>query len=179
VRIIGIIWGNLWLLIKEVLSLGKFRFIPPIKIERGVIISRRPRGKIILGEHVSLNHNSCISVTWDALLSIGSFSSIGDNNVIVAKEKITIGNNTMFGPNVCIYDHDHIFNAPGIIQDLGYKTKPVIIEDNVWLGAGVIVLKGVRIGTGSVIAAGTIITKDIPSNSLVYNKRDLIIKERY
>jgi acetyltransferase-like isoleucine patch superfamily enzyme len=64
------------------------------------------------------------------------------------------------------------------MRNLGYETAPVHIEDNVWIGAGVIVLKGVTIGEGSVIAAGTVVNKDIPRNSIVYNSRELVVKKR-
>ena len=64
------------------------------------------------------------------------------------------------------------------MRELGYTTAPVTIGNNVWLGAGVIVLKGVTIGDGSVIAAGTVVNRDIPDNSLVYNQRELVIKKR-
>lgn len=64
------------------------------------------------------------------------------------------------------------------MRDLGYTTAPVTIGDNVWIGAGVMILKGVTIGSGSVIAAGTLVNQDIPENSLVYNRRELVIKPR-
>lgn len=61
----------------------------------------------------------------------------------------------------------------------GDKRKGIIIEDNVWLGGSVVVLDGVRIGRNSVIGAGTIVTKDVPKNSLLYNKNNIQIKEIY
>ena len=109
---------------------------------------------------------------------MGGYSLIGYNNVIVAREQITLGNHVMLGANVCIYDHDHVFRQPGVMRDLGYTTAPVTIGDNVWIGAGVMILKGVTIGSGSVIAAGTLVNQDIPENSLVYNRRELVIKPR-
>ena len=59
-----------------------------------------------------------------------------------------------------------------------YLTSPILIGENVWLGANVVILRGVSIGEGSVIAAGTIVNKDVPPNSIVYNKKEMIIKER-
>ena len=165
--------------IVALISGGNFRFRFPVRLDKGVEISRRQGGRIVMGKHVSVNHNACLAVTENAYLGLGDFVGIGDNNVIVARKYISIGNNTMFGPNVCIYDHDHIFHEEGTIRDLGYNTAPVIIEDNVWLGAGVIVLKGVTIGEGSVVAAGTVVTKDIPKNSVVYSQRELVVKERF
>ena len=173
-----ILIGLLKATLLQIFSVGKVGFQFPIKIENNVLISRRRGGCIKFGKHVSLNRNCQVAVTQGATVRIGSFSGIGDNNVIVARESITIGDNVMLGPNVCIYDHDHVFRKQGVMRDMGFETSPVVIEDNVWLGAGVIVLRGVTIGTGSVIAAGTVVNKDIPPNSIVYNKRELIIKRK-
>ncbi len=177
-RYIGIACGMVKAALISVFSGGKIKYKNPIRLNAGARFSVRTGGKIILGKHVSLNHNARLGVTENACMEIGSFTSVGDNNVIVAREKISIGNNVMIGPNVCIYDHNHIFKEDGIMRELGYETAPVTIEDNVWLAAGVIVLKGVTIGEGSVIAAGTLVNKDIPRNSVVYNSRELVIKER-
>lgn len=176
---IVILIGLIRICIKKAMLFNRLDFKFPVKFSPYATLSCRKHGKIILGKHVSLNSNSHCYVTKNALLSIGNYTGIGDNNVIVAREKIIIGNNVMIGPNVCIYDHDHIFEQEGIMRDLGFQTAPVTIEDNVWIAAGVIVLKGVTIGTGSVIAAGTVVTKDIPANSVVYNKKDMIFKERF
>jgi len=170
--------GLIRILLGTVLSLGMIKFTFPVKLEKNAILSRRKGGKINLGKHVSINHNASLAVTQNALLEIGSYSGVGENNVIVARERITIGNNVMIGPNVCIYDHDHVFREPGTMRNLGYRTAPVTIEDNVWISAGVIILKGVTIGTGSVIGAGTVVTHDIPPNSLVYGNRELVIRPR-
>lgn len=164
--------------IYSLISLGAFSFKFPIRFCKNASVECGNGGKVILGKHVSLNRDAHLYVTNQGVLKIGSYTGIGDHNVIVAREKIEIGDNVMIGPNVEIYDHDHVFKTPGVMRNLGYNTAPVIIEDNVWLGAGVIVLKGVTIGEGSVIAAGTIVNKDIPKNSIVYNKKELIIKER-
>lgn len=59
----------------------------------------------------------------------------------------------------------------------GLDSKDVIIGNNVWIGANCIIMKGAKIGEGSVIAGGTIVRGDIPPNSLVHNKKELVIKD--
>ena len=79
---------------------------------------------------------------------------------------IKIGNNVTIGPGVYIYDHDH--DGKG-----GYITKSIVIEKDVWIGAGCIILKGVRIGAGAVIAAGSVITKNVPPQNILLQKRNV------
>lgn len=177
-RYFKIIFGMLKMTLISLFSFNNIKFKYPIKLGRNATISRRRYGKIVLGKHVSLNSNAQLAVTQNATISIGDYSGVGDNSIIVAHERITIGSNVMIGPNVCIYDHDHVFREEGIMRNMGFETSPVVIEDNVWIGAGVIVLRGVTIGSGSVIAAGTVVNKNIPKNSIVYNKRELIVRNK-
>ncbi|CAN8138934.1 Acyltransferase [uncultured Thiomicrorhabdus sp.] len=83
--------------------------------------------------------------------------------------KVEIGRDTFIGPGVLIYDHDHKI-VDGIVQKREYTRAPVIIGDNVWIGANSIILKGVTIGSGAIIGAGAIVTKDIPSNTTFIQK---------
>ena len=109
--------------------------------------------------------NNVLISAANGRLSIGKRVYINRNSMIVCRDRICIGDNSTIGPNVVIYDHDHNMTSSGKIT-----SKPITIEDNVWIGAGAIILKGVRIGSNSVIAAGTIVTKDVPPHSIVYNR---------
>lgn len=126
--------------------------------------------KCHITDHITLR------VAGNGNLIIKSGTAISQQTIITCHDKIEIGNNVMIGPNVTIYDHDHDFKNAGLMNNQGYTTAPVSIEDNVWLGSNVIVLKGVRIGKGSVVASGTLVTKDIPANTIIYNKRTVDIK---
>jgi acetyltransferase-like isoleucine patch superfamily enzyme len=81
--------------------------------------------------------------------------------VIGAARSVTIGNAVLCGANVTITDTDW-HGIPVEKRGEAGKTAPVLIEDNVWLGLNVVVLKGVTIGRGSVIGAGSVVTKSIP-----------------
>jgi acetyltransferase-like isoleucine patch superfamily enzyme len=63
-------------------------------------------------------------------------------------------------------------------KEQGFECSPVVIGDNCWIGSNVIILKGVSIGNNSVIGAGTVIAKNIPPNSVVIDRQDLVIKSR-
>lgn len=154
---------------------GKVTGSRAVRFSRKATIKARKGAHIVIGFRVSMSANSVVSATENADITIGAGTGINYNTVVVARKKINIGNNVLIGPNVAIYDHNHIFNQKEQMKDLGYKTASVIIEDNVWIGANVVILKGVTIGTGSVISAGTIISENIPANSLVTMKRELSI----
>ncbi len=91
---------------------------------------------------------------------------------------ITIEDNVLMGSGVHIYTTNHKFDNPGqLIIDQGSIVKDVVLKRGCWLGANVIVLPGVTIGEGSVIGAGSIVTKNIPSNVLAAGNPVKIIKD--
>ena len=111
-------------------------------------------------------------------LIIGDNSGIGINSKI--SSRVTIGKNVMMGPYCLIYTRNHRFSDTNIpIIEQGYEEyRPVIIEDDVWIGGRVIILPGVKIGKGVVIGAGSVVTKDVPSYSIVAGNPAKIIRKR-
>ena len=97
-----------------------------------------------------------------AILEIGNYSTIGDRTEIHVAEKVIIGKRCRIAWDCVIMDR----NYHGI-GDKEEVIKPVIIEDDVWLGCRTIILPGVTIGKKSVVAAGTVVTKNILPNTLV------------
>jgi maltose O-acetyltransferase len=124
------------------------------------------KGQVILGKGVSLV-GSIVPIELiaheGARLVIGDKTFINYGSSISAHESVQIGRNCLLGHYSFIIDNDH-----HTVGDQ-YRTppsKPVVIEDRVWLGARVIVLPGVRIGHDSVVGAGSVVTKDIPPFSV-------------
>lgn len=115
----------------------------------------------------------CVFVEDQGILKIGTNVFFNNDCSITVREKVTIGNNCIFGENVKIYDHNHKYkDADKLICEQGYSSKEVIINDNCWIGSNVIILKGVNIGKNSVIGAGVIVYKDVPENTVVICKQN-------
>ena len=116
------------------------------------------------------------------LLEIGSNTSFGDYCHIGCINKIIIGDDSIFGSNVLIEDHNHGDYSHGIDDSLKRKASlfskgPIIIGKNVWVGDNVCILAGVTIGDNSVIGAGSVVTKDVEPNSIYAGNPAHIIRK--
>lgn len=120
--------------------------------------------------------------TFNPEIIIGNNVSIQKDCHIGAINKIIIGNNVLVASKVYICDHSHgeatkddLLLPPG--QRKLYSKGPVVIEDNVWLGEGVVVLAGVTIGENSIIGANSVVTRSIPKNCVVGGNPARVIRE--
>lgn len=116
------------------------------------------------------------------LIEIGNNVFFGQRTTINCIVPVIIGNKVMFGPEVVIMGGDHNFSEPGLpMRDVknGGINLPIVIEDDVWIGARTIILKGVSIGEGSVIGAGSIITRSTLPYSINFGQPSKFIKCRF
>ncbi len=127
-------------------------------------------GGTIEVESCSLESGVRIEVYERAKLSIGKGTYLNRNVHIVAGESIEIGRDVKIGWDVVIMDTDLHGHSGQLAQ-----TRPVVIEDNVWIGCRALILKGVRIGHGAIIAAGAIVTKDVPPLAVVASPRAAVV----
>lgn len=127
--------------------------------------------------------SSDIKGLWN--LSVGDGTSIPKGSTLYCTEApLIIGRKVIFGPNPTIITGDHRIDVIGrYIMDshekLPENDAPVVIEDDVWCGANVTILKGVTIGRGSVVAAGAVVTKSCPPYSIVGGVPAKILKYRF
>jgi acetyltransferase-like isoleucine patch superfamily enzyme len=132
-------------------------------IGSGVVIS--PDLHIELGNGVALRNGTILGGI--GVLNIGDKTSINNFSIIAAMESINIGKNVMIAPYVYILDVDHKFSSRHVpISEQGYSTDPVVIEDDVWIGTGVVVTKGSFIGRGAIIGANSVVRGAIPEWSI-------------
>ncbi len=112
-------------------------------------------------------------------LSIGKNSSINEGCFIHALGGIEIGNGVRIAPQTTIHTYEHGFMDASIpVYKQDYLVAKVVIEDDVWIGAGVQINKGVRIGKGAVIGGGSVVTKDIPPYAIAVGSPAKVIKYR-
>jgi len=97
-------------------------------------------------------------------ISIGSNVFINTNCRFATRSPITIGDFVSIGPNVNFETVNHFLSHDKKIKT---ESKPIVISNHVWIGSGVIVLPGVQIESGSIVAAGSVVTRDVPANTMV------------
>lgn len=147
----------------------------PIKSFGRTIINNK-HGIITIGKRTCIWPDVKISLTKcnDALppiVKIGQYGSIGDRTQIHCGCEVIIGDYVLISWDVNIIEYD--YHAPGGGRPV---PRPIIIEDEVWIGARCIVTKGVTIGKGSIIGAGSVVTKSVPPYSLAAGNPARIIK---
>jgi acetyltransferase-like isoleucine patch superfamily enzyme len=146
---------------------------------------------IILGNHVSCYAGCSFSVGPNGKCQVGDFTLL-NGALIMAEERIEIGSHCLVSWNVGIADSDfHPLEPAQRLVDAEalapfyrgrpprpkLRTAPVIIADNVWIGMNATILKGVTIGENSVVAAGSVVTKSVPANSVVAGNPAVVVKQ--
>lgn len=143
--------------------------------KRGLIFGN----KVTIGANAIIRPSNFYGGEPGEGLKVGSNSNIGAYNYIGCSGYIEIGENVMFGPRISVYSENHAFDRTDItIKEQGVIRSFVKIEDDCWIGSHSAILAGVTVGKGSIIAAGSIVTKDIPPYSVVAGIPAKIIKNR-
>jgi acetyltransferase-like isoleucine patch superfamily enzyme len=154
-----------------------------VYLDHGVYLHALPAG-ITIGDNTFIMHHTMLHVfnfrnLPQARISIGHNCFIGEFNVIRGQGGVSIGNDVYTGPMVKIVAVNHVYDDPNRpIREQGVTAQGIVIEDDVWLGAGVTVLDGVTIGRGSIIGAGAVVTGDIPPYSIAVGTPAKPIKDR-
>ena len=167
------------------ITIGKYlNFNKSWDIQR--MIRNKLAGSLFMAENATLEVDSFdvyagsrINVNSGARLTLGS-GYLNHDCVIDCFESITVGHRVVISERVVLRDSDnHTVRALGNSEEsFGGKTitAPIVLEDNVWIGMNVTILKGVTIGEGSIVAAGSVVTKDVPPHCLVAGVPAKVIK---
>lgn len=112
-------------------------------------------------------------------IKLGYNVFINRGGYITARGPITIGDNVIIGPGVIINSGMHNYQSNDVlIRDQGHRILPICIENDVWIGANVVIMPGVTIGEGSIVGAGAIVTSSIPAYSVAVGVPAKVIKKR-
>lgn len=154
-------------------------------IEDDADISCHSKQGISLGNKVTIGKGAIIRPTtlWGGPLGegmrIGDHSNIGPMSYIGCSGFIDIGNHVMISPRVSIYAENHNFADPHTtMKSQGVTRSFVKIEDDCWIASHAVILAGVTIGRGSIVAAGSVVTKDVPPYSIVAGSPAKVISNR-
>ncbi len=132
--------------------------------------------KLSIGKMFKMRDGAKIRVRKGAECMIGKHTSVNSNNMIVCHAKVVIGNGVQFSPNVQIYDHDHDFRHSDGLNSNHFKTAPVIIGNNCWIGANTVILRGTTLGDNCIVGAGCVIKGEFPAGSVIVQKRETCVK---
>ena len=165
----------------------RLRFTDHIKLGNGVYLDQGtylhacPQG-IEIGAGTIVMHGAILHVynfrgMPQSGIKIGCNSLVGEYSVIRGQGGVQIGDRVYTSPFTQIIAVNHIFDDPNRpFVEQGITAQGIVIEDDVWLGAGAIVTDGVRVGKGAVVAAGAVVTKDVPPHTVVGGVPAKIIK---
>ncbi|ASU33668.1 acyltransferase [Mucilaginibacter xinganensis] len=153
-------------------------------LEDNVSINALSENGITLGDNVSIARDSILFCTGVIAyrgkgITIGDRTGISARAYLAGQGGITIGTDVIMGPNVQIFSENHDFSDVNLtIKEQGVTKQPVVIGNNCWLGGGTSILSGVTIGDGCVVAAGSVVNKSFPANSVIGGVPAKLIKNR-
>jgi acetyltransferase-like isoleucine patch superfamily enzyme len=156
----------------------RLRFASNIRLGHGVYLDQgsylhATPGGIEIGAGTIVMHGAVLHVynfrdMLQSRIQIGRDSLVGEYTVIRGQGGVTIGDRVYTSPFTQIIAVNHVFDDPERpFVEQGITAEGIVIEDDVWLGAGAIITDGVRVGKGAVVAAGAVVTKDVPPHTVV------------
>lgn len=135
-------------------------------------------GQVIIGRHCEI-HDYARILSYGGKIEIGDFCTVNSFSILYGHGGLKIGNGVRIAAHSIIIPQNHIFDdLSTFIHQQGETRLGVVIEDDVWIGAGAIILDGVKIGKGSVIGAGSVVTKKVDQYSVVAGNPARLIRKR-
>lgn len=140
---------------------GRLKIAPgrPLYLGKGARICVAERAFCEIGSGVYLSRGCLLQANEGARLSVASGVFFNENVRVVVQERVEIGEDTLFGPNVCVYDHDHVFDVDGVHDEL--KSSPVYIGERCWIGSNALVTRGVTVAERVCIGGGSVVTRSL------------------
>lgn len=152
---------------------------PGARLSAGVVLQATDGGRVRIGRNCHVGRGTIIRAQGGEI-AIGDDAFIGPWCVLTSKESVSIGDDALIAERVSIRDQNHRIHgaASTPIRAAGFDTAPVAIADDVWIGAGVVVLQGVTVGAGAVVAANSVVTRAVPARTIVGGAPAVRLSER-
>lgn len=148
-----------------------------------------PKENVTIGDHCTIA--ALLEAFYGGKISIGKNTYIGPGSIIQSKKRVTIGECVIIANNVLIVDNNNHPTDPAMRLKMSAcedfmndelwrwkyaESKPIVIEENVWIGRDSRIMKGVTVGKGSIVALGSIVTKDVPPYTIVAGNPAKVVK---
>jgi acetyltransferase-like isoleucine patch superfamily enzyme len=142
-------------------------FAPGCAIGAGLTLEN-PK-QLRLGTGVILHHRVQLLCVAGGRIDVGPKTFMNTGSIVASSEAITIGEDVLFGPNVCVVDADHEFRDPDVaIARQGMRSRgPIVIGDGAWVATGAVILGGTEIAPGSVVAANAVVRGIFPKRCVL------------
>ena len=150
--------------------LGKESYANLLGVSASTVVLKSKKASLKVGRKFRTRRNVEINVRGKANVVIEDNVFMNSGCIITARDSVTRGENTIFGPNVMIFDNDHAVKD-GKIMDNEFVSDKIVIGKNVWIGAGAIILKGACIEDGCIIAAGSVVKGRVEKGNIFVQKR--------
>lgn len=145
------------------------QFDGPVRVPKSIALQ--------LGAHCRLGRDVFLDTNETGRIVMGQHVRVNAGVVLVSYASITIGNDCLIGEYVSIRDANHGTQTDCLMRLQSHKSAPIGIGNNVWIGRGSVILMGVSIGDGAVVAANSVVTRDVPARTLVGGAPARLIKE--
>lgn len=150
------------------------RILRRINIYFKILYFKCKYGKsLVIGKKLRFRRGFRINISKNGYLKIGDNNFFNDYCSINVHNKVIIGEKNLFGKNVNIYDHNHIFDKKNVNKGKSFYTNQVEIGNNNWFGTNVIILSKSKLENNNVISAGVVINEKIDSNNIIKTKSEL------
>lgn len=173
-NIISVLWTMPRLLIKKLVHGRQFSTGAVERFSPNVVLDFWRGSTVVLGKRVRAHSGCKIRVLDGGRLELGSNVRLNYNCIFMCMDSIRVGEGSVFGPSVLVYDHDHDFRV-GLEAD-EYRSAPVEIGKSCWIGAGTVILRGTKLGDNCVVGAGCVINGEYPANSVIVQKRETEVR---
>lgn len=149
-------------------------------IDHGVFFDvKSSKASVRIGDRCQITHGVAFETGYGGSIHIADGVYVGQYTILNGQGGLTIGSNTLIGGHCHLVAGNHVFNdRERPINEQGFISKGIVIEEDVWLGGGVSVLDGVRIGKGAVVSAGAVVTRSVEPYSIMAGVPARLLRQR-